>query len=108
VWPTHALNSIEDKSIDVLINQNSMPEIPEHVVENYLGWAKNKVAGIFYSYNQEAFSPVEDVPQVLVPEAVARTGGFKRLTRNYSWMRRGYVEEVYLTENLSQRESDKD
>jgi hypothetical protein len=101
VWPTHALDSIEDESVDVLINQNSMPEIPEHVVENYLGWAKKKVAGIFYSYNQEAYSPVENVPQVLVPEAVARIGGFKRLTRNYSWMRRGYVEEVYLADNLS-------
>lgn len=107
VWPTHALGSIDDKGVDVLINQNSMPEIPEHVVENYLGLAKNKVAGIFYSYNQEAFSPVENIPQVLVPEAVARIGGFKRLTRNYSWMRRGYVEEVYLTENLSQRGLDK-
>jgi hypothetical protein len=105
VWPAHALGSIEDESIDALFNENSMPEIPEHVVENYLGLAKNKVAGIFYSYNQEAYSPVDNVPQVLVPEAVARVGGFKRLSRNYSWLRRGYVEETYLTENLSQRES---
>jgi hypothetical protein len=102
VWPTHALDSIEDESVDVLINQNSMPEIPEHIVEGYLKWAKKKVAGIFYSYNQEAFSPVEDVPQVLVPEALRRAGGFKRLTRNYSWIRRGYVEEIYLSENSSQ------
>jgi hypothetical protein len=107
VWPVQSLDSIADRGVDVLMNQNSLPEIPEHVVESYLCWARKKVAGIFYSYNQEAFSPVENVPQVLVPKAVQRTGGFKRLTRNYSWIRRGYVEEVYLNENLSNRALDK-
>ena len=105
VLPTHALDILPDESVDMLVNQNSMPEIPEHVVDKYLGLAKHKVAGIFFSYNQEAYSPADNIPQVLVPEAVARVGGFKRLNRNYSWLRRGYVEETYLTENLSGRES---
>lgn len=94
VWPTHALNSVGGKA-DVLVNENSMPEMPEQAVTDYLTWARDNLDGIFYSYNQEAFSPVREVPQVLVPEAVRRVGGFRSLNRNHSWLRRGYVEEVY-------------
>ncbi|HYG09137.1 MAG TPA: putative sugar O-methyltransferase [Pyrinomonadaceae bacterium] len=103
VRPTHALDSIGTDGVDVLVNENSMPEMPQTAVENYLTWAKEKVGGIFYSYNQEAYSPYENVLQVLVPEVVARVGGFKRLSRNYSWVRRGYVEEIYLSDKVSRQ-----
>ena len=79
----------------MLINENSMPEIPEDLVKDYLAWAKTKLTDVFYSYNQEDYSPVHGTPQTLVPKAVAEVGGYKRLSRNYSWVRRGYVEEVY-------------
>jgi hypothetical protein len=98
VRPAHALDAVDIEGVDVLINENSMPEMPQHVVENYLAWAKQRVRGIFYSYNHEAYSPFESVPQVLVPEVLERIGGFKRLSRNYSWVRRGYVEEIYARE----------
>ena len=94
VLPTHALHSIGD--VDVALNENSMPEMPESVVDGYLSWAKQHVRGLFFSYNQEAYSPVNGVPQVLLPAAVARVGGFDLLTRSHSWLRRGYVEEVYV------------
>jgi hypothetical protein len=97
VLPTHS-TSYRTTKFDVLINQNSMPEMPEQSVEDYLSWARNNLRGIFYSYNQEAYSPFDGVIQNLVPEIAGRIGGFKLLTRNCSWLRCGYVEEVYLSE----------
>lgn len=99
VRPDHSLETVGGAGVDVLVNENSMPEMPQHVVENYLAWAKRRVRGIFYSYNHEAYSPFDNVPQVLVPEVLERVGGFKRLSRNYSWVRRGYVEEIYAREH---------
>lgn len=95
ILPTVAVNSIADQDFDVLINENSMPEMSEEIVENYIRFAKDHVTGIFFSYNHEAYSVVYGRPQVLVPEVVARVGGFQRLSRNASWVRSGYVEETY-------------
>ncbi len=93
VWPTHSLDAVP--AFDVLINKDSMPEIPEAAVRVYLNWAKEKCTGIFYSCNQEGAAEFAGVPQVVVPELIASVGGFERLTRDLSWLRRGYVEEVY-------------
>lgn len=95
VFPTVATDSMVRQDFDVLINQNSMPEMSERIVENYIRFAKNRVSGIFFSYNHEAYSIVYGKPQVLVPEVVARVKGFQRLSRNASWVRSGYVEETY-------------
>jgi len=99
--PTFAINEMTERTTDVLLNENSMPEMPETAVEEYVRWAKRTVRGLFYSYNQEAYSPVEGELQVLVPAVVARVGGFTRYSRDISWLRRGYVEEVYLAEHRS-------
>jgi hypothetical protein len=96
IIPPHAKERLAQQNFHILINENSMPEMPEAVVREYLAWARTRVSGIFYSYNQEAFSPVNGAPQTLVPKAVADVGNYRRLSRNYSWVRRGYVEEVYL------------
>ena len=95
ILPTVAINSITNRDFDVLINENSMPEMSEEIVENYVRFAKNHVTGIFFSYNHEAYSVVYGRPQVLVPEVVARVKGFQRLSRHASWVRSGYVEETY-------------
>lgn len=83
------------ENIDVIINENSLPEMSEQSVENYLRFARNNGSGIFFSYNHEAYAPVNGIPQILVPEIVDRVGGFKRLSRSKSWVRDSYVEEVY-------------
>lgn len=95
IQPTFAFETEFKKDIDVLINENSMPEMPEMIVEDYIRNAKKQISGIFFSYNHEAYSVVGKKPQVFVPEVVERVGGFRRLSRNASWVRSGYVEEVY-------------
>jgi len=95
VLPTISFETINHK-IDILINENSMPEMTEQIVEDYIRTAKDKVTGIFFSYNHEAYAPVSGISQVLVPEIVNRVGGFKCMARNISWVRNGYVEETYI------------
>lgn len=80
---------------NVLINQDSMPEMPQAEVERYLTWGSENVDGLFFSFNQEAYSPWRGVPQVHVPSVVSRYPRFRRIARNASWVRRGYVEEIY-------------
>jgi hypothetical protein len=80
---------------NVLINQDSMPEMPQAEVERYLTWGSDNVDGLFFSFNQEAYSPWRGVPQVHVPSVVGRFPRFRRIARNASWVRRGYVEEIY-------------
>ncbi|HXC46632.1 MAG TPA: putative sugar O-methyltransferase [Solirubrobacteraceae bacterium] len=95
VLPTQALADIE-LPFDVLANKDSMPEIPEHALLEYLSWAHAGCEGIFYSYNQEAAAPFEGTPQNVVPDVLERIGGFTRLRRDASWLRRGYAEEIYM------------
>jgi hypothetical protein len=94
VLPTHALDRIA-VPFDVLANKDSMPEIPESALCAYLDWARGSCNGIFYSYNQEAAVCFDGTPQNVVHETVDRVGGFVRIRRDLSWLRAGYVEEIY-------------
>jgi hypothetical protein len=92
--PTHAC-SLVTQPFDVLANKDSMPEIPADALLDYLSWARDGCSGIFYSYNQEFQVPYAGTPQNLVSEMVSQVGGFERVSRELSWLRRGYVEELY-------------
>jgi hypothetical protein len=72
-----------------------MPEMNEQTTRGYLAWMQEHVSGLFLSCNQEAATPVEGVAQLVVAELAADVDGLTRLTRRPSWVRRGYVEEVY-------------
>jgi putative sugar O-methyltransferase len=93
IMPTFTISKYNN--VNIVINEDSMPEMPENVVKDYVSWIKKSLIGIFYSYNQEAYSPVNGIPQVLVPKIIAETGGLEKFSRNCSWMHPGYVEEVY-------------
>ena len=95
ITPAHRLASVATP-FDVLVNKDSMPEMPAQVMLDYLQWARSGCVGLLYSYNQEAAVPFDGVAQNVVPEAIERVGGFRRVRREASWMRRGYVEEVYV------------
>lgn len=80
---------------NLFLNQDSMPELPAIEVERYINWGSEKVDGLFFSFNQEAYSVVSGAPQVLLPEVISRFANYQLLQRHTSWDRRGYVEEVY-------------
>jgi hypothetical protein len=94
--PHFRINNV-DFQPNVLINQDSMPEMPESEVVRYMEWANGNVHGLFFSFNQETSAPWAGVPQVSVPNIISCYPRFRRISRETSWDRRGYVEEVYET-----------
>ena len=94
IVPNSRLDAIE-VPYDVLVNKDSMPEMPMSAVRGYLDWAGTTCEGIFYSCNQESAAAVLGERQLIVPDLVAQTGAFVRVRRDESWVRRGYVEEIY-------------
>ncbi|GJD85590.1 hypothetical protein [Methylobacterium haplocladii] len=80
---------------DLVINQDSLPEMPQETASGYIARIR-AIAPLFYSINQEAAAAnTEALRQGIVPELVARDGGYRRLSRNMFWLRDGYVEELY-------------
>lgn len=80
---------------NIVINQDSMPEMPESEVRRYAGWISEQLRGLFFSFNQEAYSPWRGELQTSVPGVLAGYPELSRVSRETSWSRRGYVEEVY-------------
>jgi hypothetical protein len=98
ILPNHALAEVE-APYDVLLNKDSMPEMPYDTMVDYLRWARSSCDGFFYSNNHEARAPFLEYSQGRVPDAIAQVGGFSRVTREQSWVRPGYVEEIYRPVN---------
>ena len=96
ILPHFALSEIDFRP-NVMINQDSMPEMPESEVERYLAWGEKNLDGIFLSFNQEVYAGPDVPPQVWTPEIIRRFPRFERCSRELAWDRRGYVEEVYRT-----------
>ncbi|HEX4466169.1 MAG TPA: hypothetical protein VH025_03205 [Solirubrobacteraceae bacterium] len=94
VVPNTSLDAIQ-MPVSAVANKDSMPEIPEPAVVDYLEWTKRIRSAVFWSYNQEAAFPVDGTPQTVVPEVVARVGGLTRVDRELSFLRRGYAIETY-------------
>jgi hypothetical protein len=94
LMPNTALADVETPC-DLLVNKDSMPEMPQDAVLEYLEWAREGCRGIFFSCNQESTREVLGDEQGMVPRLVERTGGYQRLRRDQSWVRAGYVEEIY-------------
>jgi hypothetical protein len=100
VLPDHALDEVETP-FDVLVNKDSFPEMPEEAMLTYLRWGREACNGLVYSFNQESVAEFNGERQNLVPAAIADVGGYRRVERRPSWVRRGYVEETYLVEPAS-------
>jgi hypothetical protein len=97
VMPYWQLKREPNHSFAVALNQDSFPEIEPGAVKDYLGEIRRLVKGVFLSINQEAQAACQlDIFQNHVPTLVAQAGGFRRLGRFPYWMRRGYVEEMYV------------
>ena len=92
--PNTALGDVQTP-YDALVNKDSMPEMPADAVLEYLAWARGNCEGIFFSCNQESTREVLGAEQGMVPRLIEQTGGFARLRRDQSWVRAGYVEEIY-------------
>jgi hypothetical protein len=104
IMPTKSEHLLGDMQFDGIFNQDSFPEMPEESINGYLRLASERLRGILFSYNQEAFSPVAEKPQPWLVKQVEHVGGLTRISRERSWIRRGYVEEIYQNEKLRRDE----
>lgn len=96
VFPWWAFETIPDKRLTLVVNQDSMPEIDKDISLNYLNLIKKKATDYFLSINQEGRSPhTDNRTQSVIYELVDAAGGFRRLSRERDWMREGYVAETY-------------
>jgi hypothetical protein len=95
ILPYFCTEERSDASFDLVLNQDSFPEVSRDVVLGYLRWIK-KVARFFLSINQESRPPLwPNGVQLNVPELVALTGGYRRVSRELYWLRKGYATELY-------------
>jgi hypothetical protein len=94
ILPAHALGAVQTPC-DIVVNKDSLPEIPRQSAVAYLEWARSACRGVLYSYNQEGAAVFDGTPQNVVCELVEEVGGFTRVRRDASWLRRGYVEEIF-------------
>lgn len=100
VFPYWRLFDSPEGYFDLCLNQDSMPEIPEHIARKYIS-EMPRIARLFLSINQEAGAPsgIEGATQLIVPKLVEDNPAFRRIARHPYWVRRGYVEETYRLSN---------
>ncbi len=91
IIPCHAL---PQEKFDLVLNQDSFPEIERDTVINYINWIKNH-ATEFLSINHESKPPFPGGTLLNVYELIKFTGGLNRINRVPYWLRKGYVMETY-------------
>jgi hypothetical protein len=95
ILPHSAFASLAPDSIDILYNQDSLPEIEPGAASAYLADARRLGIPLLFSINQEAHLPTAAGHQVSAPELIAAAGGFILISRHRHWLRQGYAEEIY-------------
>jgi len=91
ILPCH---KFPDEKFDLVLNQDSFPEIAENIVIDYLNWIKAH-ATEFLSINFESMAPYPGGRHLNVYELTQKVGGLERTARSLFWMRKGYVVERY-------------
>lgn len=96
ILPSTAVDALPPKSFDLIINQDSLPELSKETMDGYLKVIQRVSKGYFLSINQEARAPTGlNSNQGWVHDACRGEQGMKLIYRAPYWMRKGYVEELY-------------
>jgi SAM-dependent methyltransferase len=104
VLPHWCVRSLPDRSVDYVVNSDSMPEMGIETARDYVRQVARllRPGGLFLSINQEGRGANADVgPQNWVADLIAEHGGFRVASRQRGWMRQGYVEEVFVGDTIS-------
>ena len=96
ILPAHAIGEIGRPLFDLVLNQDSFPEMSAATVSDYLEWIGRSCGGSLMSINHESKPAYgAGLQHVNVPEMTAARGGFELTYRFPYWLRRGYVVELY-------------
>ena len=87
----------EELQFDLVLNRDSMPEMPEPRAREYLQEMERRGCA-FLSINQEAEADAAyvGVKQLIVHRLAASYPGLRSAGRAPYWVRKGYVEELFL------------
>jgi hypothetical protein len=96
VLPYWALHRLPERSIQLVVNVNSLPEIGYATAREYvIDIGRVSRTGLL-SINQEARAQtVHGTRQLRVWDLVREVGGLELAGRHPFWMEQGYVEELY-------------
>jgi hypothetical protein len=105
ILPSFAKDRLADDAVDIVLTQDSLPEINEEVALDYIAWSRRVSRRWLYSINQEAAAAYTqefcapagdgDPKQNIVRELVERSGGFRAVMRAPYWLRKGYAVELF-------------
>ena len=89
IMPYWECRNLESKHYEITVNQDSIPEIVDNLVYEYLTQIKRLTKSAFLSINHEYFFPRT------VNNYTLKSGGFQQIYRSKCWVREGYIEEAY-------------
>jgi hypothetical protein len=96
IYPSSAFSALKDDTFDLVVNQDSMPEMGREVALNYLTEIGKKSRDRFLSINHESearITATEAHPVMF--KLIEEVGGYERIYRMPFWLRHGYTEELY-------------
>lgn len=99
IVPAGALGSTDAGRFDLVLNQDSFPEMAPATVRNYLAWIRTSATRLLNINHESKPAYGCDMIHVSVPEEIARVGGFAPQDRFPYWLRGGYVTEIYGVED---------
>lgn len=93
------LGAFADRSVHVVVNENSLPEIEREAAIAYLRQIARIARGCFLSINHESGDTIAGHQHGRVFELVggANIDRFRRLQRSRHWLWPGYIEEIYAS-----------
>lgn len=97
IYPHWCFKDTARKRIEIILNQDSFPEMDDAIVLDYLQTMKWTGVKYFLSLNQEGMerSMSFERKQGRVCVWTDRVQGFQRIHRTKAWTRPGYVEELF-------------
>jgi len=96
VLPHFEIETMRSEPFDLVLNQDSFPEINEAAVIRYLEWVRATKSRFFLSINHESRPAAPGGGRQLNVAAVLdMVGGFSLVSRHAFPLRRGYAEELY-------------
>ena len=95
ILPSWKCADIPADAFDVVLNQDSFPEIDRTLLLSYFDVIVKTSQAYFLSINHETESPMADVKHSHVSKILRHHQHFRLLARSKYWVREGYVEELY-------------
>jgi len=93
-----------DSKYDLVMNRDSLPEIPENQARSYIAEIAKRNAALL-SINQESQGSADkpETRQLRVSELASQEISLRRISRSPHWTRKGYVEELFLPNSMLMR-----